>query len=328
MIDIQSVGHVCVDLTPSLPGAPVTTPGVLAEVGPMGIRLGGAVANTARAITALGRTAAAAVTVGQDLLGDVCASMLEQHLPGATVVQRSPDHATSYSVVVSPPQGDRTFWHHTGANDAFDGTCDLLGATYVHFGYPALAPGMTRDGGRPTVDLFRRAREQGSATSLDLAYCAENSPLRSYDWSSYFGNVLPHTDVFCPSWDDIISALRTYEDTADGVVAAADDFLQLGAGLVLITMGERGSYLATGTGKALEHLASVVGADASQWAGQRAWVPASTVEEVVSTNAAGDTFKAAFLLASTTCATPEEATRVAAHVVSRHIAGLPLLEQL
>ncbi len=326
MYDIQIVGHVCVDLTPRLPGEASISPGVLTEVGPMDITIGGAVGNSARAVKALGRRAAVAAAVGADELGRLLQAALEADMPGAVFLEQTSE-ATSYSVVLAPPGGDRSFWHHTGANVEFDGSCVLVPSPVVHFGYPTLCPGMTTQSGRPTVELFRRAHAQGSATSLDLAYCAKNSALRRYDWDAFFRTVLPHTDVFCPSWDDVTSARSQpagFETSA--VSSVAEEFLGMGASVVLITLGEEGSYLATGNADALQRVASALGVSADAWADVRERIPSATVERFVSSNGAGDTFKAAFLLAAQGAASPGAAARRAALVVARMISALPLLE--
>ncbi len=326
VLEIHLVGHVCVDLTPTMGGPLDTTPGVLTEVGPMVIQVGGAVGNGARVAHELGRMVAVAATVGQDELGDLCRSVLSATYSGAVSLTETTINATSYSVVVQPPGADRSFWHHTGANDDFNGTCELVEAPIVHFGYPTLVPGMTTDAGRPTVELFRRAHDQGSVTSLDLAYCAQNSPLRRYDWDGYFTNVLPVTDVFCPSWDDITSA-RSQPPVLDhaGVEQAAAEFLGKGAAIVLITAGEDGSYLATSSAQRMEHLARTTRIDAAQNTDVSEWISAAPIERFVTSNGAGDTFKVAFLLSLLDTNNPRVAAREAALVVSRHISGLPLV---
>lgn len=309
--DIQIVGHVCVDLTPEITGNPDITPGVLTEVGPMNIRIGGAVGNGSRVACGMGYSAVLSGTVGGDALGQLCRGALESSHPGAVDLAEAPGHATSYSVVVQAGATDRSFWHHTGANDAFDGTCRLAGARVLHFGYPTLVPSMTLNGGEPTVAMFERAREQGSLTSLDLAYCASNSPLKSYGWEAYFRHVLPVTDVFCPSWDDVTSALHRNPDfDPDSVNECAEEFLSWGAKVVLITAGEHGAFLGTRT--------STVGAVSE-------WIPAAPVPDFVSTNGAGDTFKVAFLLSVLSTNDVRAAAHLAADVVARHIGGLPLL---
>ncbi len=324
--DIQIVGHVCVDLTPAMRGRMNTEPGTLTEVGAMGIRIGGAVGNGLRAATALRRRVAVAATVGSDELGALCRAGLEARIGGSDILlSESSRSATSYSVVLERANVDRTFWHHTGANDDFDGSCDLVGARFLHYGYPMLTPAMTRESGRPTVELFARARQQGSATSLDLAYSAENSSLRGYDWDEYFRRVLPWTDVFCPSWDDITSAHGHPDVFNPGQVErAANDFLDRGAGVVLITAGASGSYVATGQPKKLARLALASGIDPEACSNTRAWIPAAPVERFVSSNGAGDTFKVAFLLSLLTEPDVVDAAGRAAAIVARHISDLPL----
>lgn len=324
--DIQIVGHVCVDLTPRMDGHPDTTPGVLTETGPMHIDVGGAVGNGARVAHGLGHSVALSATVGNDALGEMCRSALETANPGRVDLATSSTHATSYSVVVQTGVEDRSFWHHTGANDVFDGTCELVAAPVVHFGYPTLAPTMTLAEGQPTVELFRRAHEQGSVTSLDLAYCARNSPLRSFDWSRYFSNVLPETNVFCPSWDDVTSAMDMgVQPGPDMIPGVAADFLALGAGVVLITAGERGCYFATGPPNSMRTLALLMGADVEDLADVSGWIPAAPVTNFASTNGAGDTFKVAFLLSLRGAGDIKSAARRASSIVARHISGLPLL---
>lgn len=326
MPDVQIVGHVCMDLTPRLPGPADTTPGVLTEVGPMGLSVGGAVANGGRAALALGHSAALAGMVGQDELGTLCRDMLERDFPGNVSITVTSERSTSYSVVVQPPDTDRNFWHHTGSNDVFRGECTLFDAPVVHFGYPTLVPGMMDEGGQPTIDLFSRARSRGSATSLDLAFCAENSPLRSADWEGYFANVLPLTDVFCPSWDDITSSRGqpTGFDAA-AIEDCARQFIAMGAGLVLISAGHHGSHLAIAPGQQLRTLAPLLGGQVGEWAGTSHWIPAVPPTRLVSTNGAGDTFKVAFLLYCRALQDPVSAARAAARAVSRWISNEPLV---
>ncbi len=333
VLDIHLDGHVCVDLTPTMSGPPDTTPGVLTEVGPMAIQIGGAVGNGARTALRMGRVAAVTATVGADELGGLCRAILSADHPATVWLSETTTHSTSYSVVLQPPGTDRSFWHHTGANDEFDGTCELAAAPIVHFGYPSLVPGMTADSGQPTAKLFARARAQGSATSLDLAHCAQNSPLRHYDWDTYFAHVLQETDVFCPSWDDITSARnepsRNHPGVLDRVAVeqAAATFLGMGAAIVLITVGEQGSYLATGNPPRMQRLARTTRINADQHTNISAWIAAAPIERFVTSNGAGDTFKVAFLLSLLRLHDPRAAAREATLVVARHIGGLPLVQE-
>lgn len=327
MNSIQVAGHVCVDLTPRLTSTSLAAPGELAEVGAMGISIGGAVGNCGRVLAELGVDVSLAGSVGDDELGAMCLRMLRERHGDAVELSVVPDLGTSYSVVVELPDTDRSFWHHTGANDAFVGECAITAQQLLHYGYPSLTPAMCRGDGAPIVGLFTRARGHGVATSLDLAFVAANSGLRSLDWGALYRAVLPSCDVFCPSWDDIASSLGLAVDADhDEVERWADRFVAWGAGVVIITLGERGSYLRASTEDRLRLLASACGTDPRVWEDAATWRAASRIEHLVTTNGAGDTYKAAFLARLVQGAAPEECLMFASEVVARHIGGRPLLE--
>lgn len=330
MVPIHIIGHVCVDLTPELHSDRLGAPGELTEVGPLEVRTGGTLSNCARAVAALGAEVYLSGMVGDDDLGLICRNRLEAEHPGHVELRSHANASTSYSIVLSPPSRDRTFWHHTGANDEFRGECTIRPRSIVHFGYPTLCPGMCEKDGEPLVELFRRARDLGCATSLDLAYLADNSPLKAISWDALFANALPLTNIFCPSWDDIASCLPDIDPAFDEsrIEEQARRFIDQGAGMVLITVGKHGAYLATGSEERLSALAELTGIDAASWANRSIWEEAVPVEKSsdrpLDTNGAGDTFKAAFLVALTREAAPEQAIRFASTVVARKLIRLPL----
>ncbi|MGV8849612.1 MAG: carbohydrate kinase family protein [Propionibacteriaceae bacterium] len=323
MNSIQVVGHLCVDLRPALGSTGLAAPGELAVVGPMQITMGGAVGNCGRVLAELGARASLSACIGDDELGAMAVRLLGgDHDLDLQVV---PGLATSYSVVVEPEGVDRSFWHHTGANIAFVGDCAVTGEKVLHFGYPSLTPSVCADGGAPIVRLFERAHDQGVATSLDLAFVADNSPVRDVDWPALLQNAVARTDVFCPSWDDLASCLGVpAEPDRDLVTYWAERFLEWGAGVVLITLGAQGSYLRVAEAS---HLGGLVacGIDADDWAGTATWTEPDAVDEVVRTNAAGDTYKAAFLARLAEGAGPDSCLSFASQVVARHIGGRALL---
>lgn len=352
MVSIHVLGHVCVDLTPELHSDHFAIPGELTEVGALNIRTGGTVSNCARTIKALNCEVYLSGRVGNDRLGAICRALLEDEHPGTVDLHIDPQAATSYSIVIHPPTTDRSFLHHTGANDFFDGNAPLIPHSIVHFGYPTLCPAMCADDGAPIVDLFTRAHEGGSATSLDLAYLAQNSPLRALNWSRLFTHVLPHTDVFCPSWDDLVSCLpgTPTEPGMEEIAAMAQRFIDAGASIVLITLGKDGSFLRTGSVEAFTPLEALCGIDAEAWAqasihrkatnlasmtsseatlsGTTPQADAAQVPSTLDTNGAGDTFKAAFLVALTRACGPHNALAFASNVVARKLLRLPLAPEL
>ena len=323
---IQVAGHVCVDLAPSLGSSGVANAGELAEVGPMRISVGGAVGNCGRALSRIGVAVSLSAAVGDDDLGALCLRMLQDRHGDAVELTVVPGVATSYSVVVEPEGVDRSFWHHTGANDLFTGECAITASQLLHYGYPSLTPAMCARDGEPIARLFHRARSQGVATSLDLAFLAANSPLRSLKWEALLRAVLPTCDVFCPSWDDLASSLGV--PACAGIVTVAEwaqRFVDWGAGVVLITLGDKGVYLKTAAADRLSTLAACR-IDTGDWADAELWMESETLEGVVTTNGAGDTYKAAFLARLATGSSPADCLRYAREIVGRHITGRALLD--
>lgn len=323
MSSIQVVGHLCVDLRPSLGSTRVAAPGELAVVGPMQVTMGGAVGNCGRVLAGLGVRASLSGCIGDDELGAMAVRLLgaDHDLD----LQVTPDLATSYSVVVEPEGVDRSFWHHTGANAAFVGDCAVVAEKLLHFGYPSLTPSMCADGGAPIVRLFERAHARGVATSLDLAFVADNSPVRDVDWAALLQHAIAHTDLFCPSWDDLVSCLGLPPEPDDALVVEwADRFLAWGAGIVLVTLGQRGAHLAVAELERLQAFAGC-GIDPMAWSGVTIWQAPEVLPVVTSTNGAGDTYKAAFLAHLIEGDGPQQCLDHATRVVARHLAGLPLL---
>lgn len=330
MVAIHVIGHVCVDLTPQLHSDRLSAPGELTEVGPIEIQTGGTLSNCARTLKALNTEVFLSGMIGNDELGTICRKKLNDTHPDHVELVVHPDAATSYSVVIKPPTADRSFLHHTGANDFFTGECTLHPRTICHFGYPTLCPGMCVNNGQPIADLFQRAHNNGSATSLDLAYLANNSPLKNLDWSALFAHTLAHTDIFAPSWDDIASCLPGMNPLFDkeAIETQAEIFLNQGVSIVVITAGQHGAYLATASAERLNMLASLTGIDAQLWANKTIWIPAVLVEEQtdqpLDTNGAGDTFKASFLHALTQQADPYQAIHFASETVALKLLRRPL----
>lgn len=209
------VGHICVDLQPSLSGAPSMVPGDLFATGPLTISSGGSVANTAGALKVLGIPVTVAADVGDDVLGTVVGALLSR-LGLDTSGIRTVHGTTSYSVVVQPPGVDRTFWHHGGVNTSFDGSgVDLAVAArgvtdalaILHIGYPPLLPALIGEDGAPLAALLDRARDAGLATSLDLAVVSGPDDASRAHWQRVLDRVLPHVDICSPSRDDLVSAV-------------------------------------------------------------------------------------------------------------------------
>ncbi|MFN3682789.1 MAG: carbohydrate kinase family protein [Fimbriimonadaceae bacterium] len=299
-----AAGHLCVDLCPALPkveAASLLEPGVLTEVGPLRTSVGGAAANTGQALSRLGFGVRIVAKVGTDAMATLARDTLRRCGDSLTRwLATDPAVDTSYTVVLNPPGSDRSFLHCPGANATF-GPEDvpdsaLEGACHLHFGYPPLMERMAGSNGDLVVELFQRAHEKGLSTSLDMAYPDPNGSTGHVDWRSYLRRVLPHTDVFVPSLDEILLMLR-YDDRTPSlglVESVAEELFAMGASALLIKLGAFGAYAAARPSPGLERLASLHGSRLPEWGDLRSYQPAFQAEPLATTGC-GDCAIAGFL---------------------------------
>ncbi|HEY8591034.1 MAG TPA: PfkB family carbohydrate kinase, partial [Naasia sp.] len=207
---------------------------------------------------------------------------------------------------------DRTFWHHTGANDEFDGSgVDVAGVGLLHVGYPSLLPGLLVDGGRPLRVMLERARAAGVTTSLDLAVVDPGSPAGTHDWRSLLEGALAHCDVVSPSLEDLTSALQIKAGYSPGLVnELAEWMLAAGAAVVAISAGHHGVQVRTGSTERLQAGGAVLSGLAS-WAEREFLVPPRPVTPRT-TNGAGDASTAGLLFGLARSAEPALAGALAA----------------
>ncbi len=323
MHSIAVAGHLCLDITPRLVSAPVLDPGGLVAVGPLSIELGGCVANTGGALADLGADVTPFASVGNDELGAQLLSKLGDRGFAPPRLSMSPNSTTSYSLVIEAPDTDRTFWHHTGANDEFDGThVDVDGYGLLHVGYPSLLPGMLVDGGTPLHSLLSRARAAGATTSLDLAVVDPNSPVGLLDWRRILATASAVCDIVSPSLDDLTSSLRMPSGYSPEVVAnLADTMIADGVAVVAISAGVHGLFIRTASAQRLRQGGALLAPLAESWADRSLTVPPVWVEKPVTTNGAGDASTAGLLYAIARGASLEQAAALAATCSAVVISG-------
>lgn len=293
---IIAAGHICLDITPIFPtGRDYGTPAELLQPGSLiltdgaSVHTGGSVANTGLAMKLLGADVKLLAKVGGDAFGELVKSIAASY--GAGGLLSDSNCATSYSVILAVPGQDRLFLHDPGANDSFC-NADVPDAAFedaelIHFGYPPLMERIRENGGAELAALFRRAREKGLKTSLDLCSVDPNSPEAKLDWKTFLKNVLPLVDYFLPSYEEL--AFMLGETDPEKLARTCREY---GAGTVVIKCGEQGLvYLADG-----------------KFARQEAY----PVKRVASATGAGDAAIAAFLVAITAGKTVEEAVCYAA----------------
>jgi len=339
-IDVVAAGHICLDIIPRLSGEQTRAedlfvPGGLVHVGPATLALGGSVANTGLALHRLGAKIRFVGKVGDDLLGKAILESLRQYdptFPQSMVVAAG--EATSYTIVLSPPQVDRGFLHCPGANDSFvaadlDASC-WQHSRILHFGYPPLMRGIVADEGRGLAGKFAEVQAAGALVSLDMAMPSESAAARATNWRKWLRQVLPYVDLFLPSCDEIMLMLDQEPDAklnntdrehgvpvvanASRLAMLADELLDLGVPIVVIKLGDQGLYLRTSDRTSgLSTRGAWREFDWQAWRNRELLAPCFEVD-VVGTTGAGDCTIAGFLMAMLQGQCPETAIRRAAAV--------------
>lgn len=300
---VVAAGHICLDMTPLFPGdkmgtpAELLIPGKLLRMDGVDVHTGGSVANTGLAMAFLGAEVHLMGKVGDDDFGKMILDILHRHGGDVSGMKIDPDAVTSYSVVLALPGQDRLFLHAPGANDTFslnDVNFDVVKrADLFHFGYPPLMRRMYEQGGTELVELFRRVKELGLATSLDMAAIDPDSDAAKVDWRELLQKLLPQVDFFLPSMEELCVMLRRPLGEAPEVLA--QELLDMGAKAVVIKCGEKGLYYRTAAD--LSAVGEKAELNAADWADQRGFQPAYPPEKICSATGAGDTCIAAFLTA-------------------------------
>lgn len=336
--EVIVAGHICLDVIPQFYNQgqaleQILVPGKLVNIGPSLMATGGAVSNTGLALQQLGIQARLMGKVGDDQFGNAIMDVLNERDPALTEhMIKSPGENSSYSLVISPPGVDRIFLHCTGANDTFSAedirSDDLKGAKLFHFGYPPLMKNMFTADGSELENLFSRVKQQGLTTSLDMALPDPHSEAGQVDWQKILQKVLPHVDIFLPSFEEILYMLErdTYDtlknegiDLIESVNSEilrrlSSRLLDMGAAIVVIKLGERGLYVRTTENEQrLKRLGAVQPNQLSLWQARELWCPCFQVE-VAGTTGAGDCTIAGFLAGFLKNQEPEQVLKSAAAV--------------
>ncbi|HXZ33821.1 MAG TPA: carbohydrate kinase family protein [Terriglobales bacterium] len=328
--EIIVAGHICLDIIPQMhPSDLKFRPGTLEMVGPAVVSLGGCVPNTGLALKKLGAAVHLAGKIGTDPIGDLLQLELRNFGEAGNGLTRSSQENTSYSVILSPPGYDRMIFHFPGANDSFTAE-DLASALsrpaeIFHFGYPPLMRKMFENDGRELEEIFRQARKKGLLTSLDMAYPDPKSPAGCVNWRVILARVLPHVDIFLPSYEELACMLEP--ETSSGLVSDGSCSLaqvdtkdlqrlgetacSMGAAVVGIKLGNRGLYVQTSNQARLSHADHRLLSE--NWANRELWTSVFKVN-LVGTTGAGDATVAGFLYGILRGLPPEQVCRLACAV--------------
>ena len=258
-------GNASVDLLLG-PLAPWPTPGTETLVEGSHWRVGGALGNTALALAQLGVAARLVWDVGDDMLG----RWLRERMAAAGDAPRVQEGATSLTVALNHPDGERTFVSHLGhlarsESDALAAAIEVAHEGDLLFvGGSFLLPRW-----RPALPaLFAKAQQRGVVTALDTGWPTEG-------WSAAvraeLDATLAYVDLFLPNLDEARGLLDEPQADARRALARLAERV---AGTTVLKLGAEGAALLEAGGVVTE--------------------PAPTVR-VHDTVGAGDTFNALLL---------------------------------
>jgi sugar/nucleoside kinase (ribokinase family) len=316
-----AAGHICLDISPDLSGnareifEKTFLPGRLIKSGPLSYAPGGSVSNTGLALHKLGIQTRLEAKIGNDQAGRILRQVIASHGKGLSGdLQVNAGESTSYSVIINYPGADRIFIHDPGANDSFtsaDIPAELLqNADLFHFGYPPVMRSVFVNQGRELVRIFRKAKEMGLITSLDMATPDSASEAGRADWHEILSRVLPFVDIFMPSAEEVLFMLHhdLYQQLSDAppgldllaqlspklLSSLGDELIRMGAGIIGLKLGSRGLYLRTARAPRLQFLDRIGTNEMKNWESREFWAPCYKVN-VVSTTGSGDATIAGFL---------------------------------
>lgn len=323
-IDAIAAGHVCLDIIPGFASErpyrieEVFSPGKIVDVQAATVSTGGPVSNTGIALAKLGMKVSFMAKIGRDEFGQLTLERLKKWA-GVEGLSRSEAEHSSYTVAIAPPGIDRIFFHSPGTNHTFsadDVDYDLCArARLFHLGYPPLMRSLYQNDGEQLMEIFRRVKERGTTTSLDMALPDPRSEAGRINWRTVLQRALPYVDIFHPSAEEAMFMAQPEKCNRLRSQAAGRDVLDMlwgrdytelsnlllswGPAMVTLKSGHRGFYLRTGGEERMKSLGSALPEDWKAWVKRELWSPAYSLETFASATGSGDSslagFTAAFL---------------------------------
>jgi sugar/nucleoside kinase (ribokinase family) len=322
--DAILAGYICVDLLPEFKKeadvmaiAELFKPGRLIEIDGLSFTLGGVVANTGGAMKLFGKKVLLNGLIGNDFIGKIAKDWLTSHglAEGIEVIDAM---GTAFGLVIAPPGIDRIFLESPGCSQQFDlhhiNFEAIANSRLFHFGYPPLLKKFYQHNGAQLVELLSKVQELGVVTSVDFSLPDLESESGRVDWKLILTRILPYTDIFLPSIEEILQMIMPdyWADLAEK--SNGDDVINLvplhvvqqmgrlllnyGAKIVLIKLGHRGAYLLTGDVSEMNEKAGLK-LCVSDWNSAELWCDAYPADPLLikSASGAGDVAAAAFLAA-------------------------------
>lgn len=349
-LQVIVAGHICLDVTPQFTASlkvnikDLFIPGKLINMEEVNISTGGPVSNTGIALQKMGIKTKLMGKVGNDFFGSGIVNLLKkQNNHDGMIVMDGEE--TSYTIVIVPPGIDRIFLHNPGANNTFkadDLDYDFIKkARLFHFGYPPLMRSIFMNDGAELKEIFRRIKEMGVTTSLDMSVPDRNSESGKVDWNKVLEQTLPFVDLFLPSYEEIIFmiAREKFEEMGGNsnphdllenfdenlLAEISDKLLDFGAKIIAIKCGEKGFYLRTAGEEKLRKMGTALPGDIQNWANREIYEESYFVPEVASATGSGDSSIAGFLSSYLNGLSVEKSIKMACAVGAQNVTRLDAL---
>jgi fructokinase len=223
-------------------------------------KAGGAPANVAAAIAALGGQVDMAAKVGKDPFGQHLIDLMSEMGVNTKWVIQDPNTFTTFAFVSLMEDGERDFYFNRGADGQLSMT-DLTGLNLkeydiVHFGSATgFLPGPLQ---ATYIDLLNKAKEAGALISFDPNYRHLLFPDNTESFINQSWHYIAACDFFKLSDEEAI--LITGLDTVDAAAAA----LRTKTNAVFaITLGKEGTLLSTSNGSEIISSIPITAVDAT-----------------------------------------------------------------
>jgi sugar/nucleoside kinase (ribokinase family) len=158
--------------------------------------------------------------------------------------------------------------------------------------------------------MFKRAKEAGATTSLDMAQPDKNSESGQQNWDKILRNTLKYVDIFIPSVEETMFMLfpdkydefvkiHTGEndplETMDESILPllGEKLIEYGVKIAVIKCGVRGYYIRTAEN--LSGFGRVAPQNAEEWSGREIICESYHVDNIKSATGSGDSSIAGFL---------------------------------
>ena len=343
-LQVIVAGHICFDVIPAFRKTDKTrleeifVPGKLINMGSVKVSTGGPVSNTGIALSILGINTKLMGKIGNDYFGEGVLKLLkERNAHDDMIVVDSEE--TSYTIVVVPPGFDRIFLHNPGANNTFCATdinYDIVKQSKLfHFGYPPLMRKIFENDGEELIKIFKRVKELGVTTSLDMSLPDASSESGKVNWEKLLKNLLPYVDIFLPSVEETMFMIQREEFDYLNKNASGHDILEkldinklqglgeklisYGAKIAVIKCGIKGYYIRTQSSEALDTLGKAKPADVDNWANRELHEESFHMPNVAAATGSGDSSIAGFLAAYLNGKCIEESIRIACAVGGQNV---------